>query len=72
MNKIDIKVLHDNKEGFSQKSITVAGWVKSCRGNGSFGFIDLTDGTSFKTLQVVFSKDKISIDIKDGPIFFLL
>ncbi|MBO5394965.1 MAG: asparagine--tRNA ligase [Clostridia bacterium] len=60
MKKIDIKYLYDNKEAMGGQMITVAGWVKSCRGNGTFGFIDLTDGTTFKTLQIVFSKDKLS------------
>ena len=60
MKKVDIKYLYDNQQEMADKQITVAGWVKSCRGNGTFGFIDLTDGTSFKTLQIVFSKDKIA------------
>ncbi|MBE7073777.1 MAG: asparagine--tRNA ligase [Clostridiales bacterium] len=59
MKKTDIKALYDNKEALTGNEVVVAGWVKSCRGNGSFGFIDLTDGTCFKTLQVVFSKDKL-------------
>jgi len=60
MKKVDIKCLYDNKDRLSQDAIVIAGWVKSCRGNGSFGFIDLTDGTCFKTLQIVFSKDKLA------------
>lgn len=59
MKKIDIKLLHENIEKFTSRQITVAGWVRSCRGNGAFGFIDLNDGTSFKGLQVVITKEKI-------------
>lgn len=59
MKKVDVKCLYDNKDNLDGKEIIVAGWVKSCRGNGSFGFIDLTDGTSFKTLQIVFTKEKL-------------
>ncbi len=59
MKKLDIKLLHDDIKGYVDKEIVVAGWVKSCRGNGSFGFIDLNDGTSFKGVQIVFNKDKI-------------
>ncbi|MBP3345145.1 MAG: asparagine--tRNA ligase [Clostridia bacterium] len=59
MKKVDVKCLYDNKDNLDGKEIVVAGWVKSCRGNGSFGFIDLTDGTSFKTLQIVFTKEKL-------------
>ncbi len=60
MKKVDIKLLHTNIKDYTEKKITVAGWVRSCRGNGNFGFIDLNDGTSFKGLQIVFNKDKIS------------
>ncbi len=59
MRKIDIAELYKAKESFGGKSILVAGWVKSVRDVKSFGFIDLTDGTSFKTLQVVFNRDKV-------------
>ena len=59
MKKLDIKLLHDDVKSYVDKEIVVAGWVKSCRGNGSFGFIDLNDGTSFKGVQIVFNKDKI-------------
>ena len=60
MKKIDIKSLHDDCTKYSDKEIIVAGWVKSCRGNGNFGFIDLNDGTAFKGMQVVFSKEKLA------------
>ena len=59
MKKLDIKLLHDDVKSYVDKEVVVAGWVKSCRGNGSFGFIDLNDGTSFKGVQIVFNKDKI-------------
>ena len=59
MKKLDIKLLHDDVKSYVDKEVFVAGWVKSCRGNGSFGFIDLNDGTSFKGVQIVFNKDKI-------------
>src|SRR5574344_1034529 len=46
--------LQKSMRDFDGKEITVAGWVKSVRANGSIGFIDLNDGTSFKGIQVVF------------------
>lgn len=59
MKKVDIALLHKDKDKFAQKEIITAGWVKSSRSNGSLGFLDLNDGTSFKGLQVVFTKDDI-------------
>ncbi len=60
MKKVDIKLIHQNKEKFGGQEVVVAGWVKSSRSNGTFGFIDLNDGTSFKGLQIVFTKDKLA------------
>ena len=60
MKKVDIKIVHQDKEKLSGKELVVAGWVKSSRSNGTFGFIDLNDGTSFKGLQIVFTKSNIS------------
>ncbi len=60
MIKEDIKSIYDKLASFAEKEIVVAGWVKSCRTNGKFGFIELTDGTCFKSLQIFFDKDKIS------------
>lgn len=60
MKKVDIKLIHQDKEKFGGQEVVVAGWVKSSRSNGTFGFIDLNDGTSFKGLQIVFTKDKLA------------
>lgn len=60
MKKVDIKLIHQDKEKFGGQEVIVAGWVKSSRSNGTFGFIDLNDGTSFKSLQIVFTKDKLA------------
>ena len=34
--------------------VTVSGWIKNHRKQAKFGFIDLNDGTSFNSLQVVY------------------
>ena len=54
MEKIDIKTLYDDSAKFEGKEISVAGWVKTVRSSKYFGFIELSDGTSFKGLQIVF------------------
>ncbi len=59
MKKIDIKEIFDNPNGYSQKTITVGGWVRSVRDLKSFGFIDLNDGSCFKGAQIVLNSDKI-------------
>ena len=49
---LDVKDLY--KESYIDKEITISGWVKSHRKQAHFGFIDLSDGTHFKGLQVVY------------------
>ena len=49
---IDIqKVLKD--KSFIDKEVTVCGWIKTSRSSKNFGFIELNDGSSFKSLQIV-------------------
>lgn len=61
MNKFDIKSLYSNPQS-APKNLTISGWVRSVRDNGSFGFIDLTDGTYFKSIQVVFDNNLSNYD----------
>ena len=40
--------------------ITVAGWAKTVRDSKNIGFIELSDGSSFKNLQVVFEAARLA------------
>ena len=40
--------------------ITVCGWAKNIRDSKNIGFIALSDGGSFKTLQVVLEAGKLA------------
>ena len=37
--------------------ITVCGWVRTVRDGKNLGFIELADGTCFKTVQIVYEKN---------------
>lgn len=54
---VTVRELYRDKEGFADKEITVAGWVRSIRASNAFGFIELNDGTFFSNLQVVFESE---------------
>lgn len=54
MDLTDIRNLYKNTEEYIEKDITVGGWVRSNRDQKSFGFLTLSDGTYFNTLQVVY------------------
>ena len=53
---IDIRDLYE--KDYIGKEITISGWIKNHRKQAHFGFIDLSDGTYFKNLQVVYD-DKL-------------
>ena len=54
-----IKSIYADQSAFDGKEITVGGWARSIRDSKAFGFIDLYDGSCFKTMQVVFEREKI-------------
>ena len=53
---IDIRDLYE--KDYIGKEITISGWIRNHRKQAHFGFIDLSDGTYFKNLQVVYD-DKL-------------
>ena len=57
MKKIDIRDLWQNYNNLNGNKVVLAGWVKTVRDLKNFGFIELTDGTNFKSVQVVFNND---------------
>ena len=54
-----IKSIYLAPEAFGGKTVTVGGWVRNLRDSKAFGFIDLNDGSYFKSVQVVFERDII-------------
>ena len=55
-----IREIYESPESFGGKSVTVGGWVRNLRDSKAFGFIDLNDGSYFKSVQVVFERDIIN------------
>ena len=52
-----IKELQKDSEKYLDKEIEVSGWIRNHRPQKEFGFIDFSDGTSFKHLQVVYTNE---------------
>ena len=53
----EIRDLFADPAAFDGKKITAGGWIRNNRDSKAIGFIVLNDGTCFKTLQVVYSKE---------------
>jgi asparaginyl-tRNA synthetase len=51
---IYIKELYRESAKYADKEVIIAGWVRTLRGSKKFGFIEINDGTFFKSVQVVF------------------
>ena len=52
-----LKELQKEESRYINKEIEISGWIRNHRPQKEFGFIDFSDGTSFKHLQVVYTKD---------------
>jgi asparaginyl-tRNA synthetase len=53
MDLVRVRDLYKETEKYKDKEIKVGGWVRSIRASKNFGFIVVSDGTFFKTLQIV-------------------
>ena len=60
MKREFIKDLYENAEAYGGKTVTLGGWVRNLRDSKAFGFIDLNDGSYFKSAQVVFEREKLA------------
>ena len=57
MQEIRLRDLHRNSAEYAEKNITVNGWVRTNRNNNHFGFIELNDGSFFKSVQIVYDEE---------------
>nr|MBP3259136.1 asparagine--tRNA ligase [Bacilli bacterium] len=51
---MDLKELYLDIEKYLDKEITLQGWIRNHRKQKEFGFIDFSDGTCFKHMQLVY------------------
>ena len=54
MDLVTVRELYKNREAYLDKEVSIGGWVRSVRASKAFGFIVVSDGTYFETLQVVY------------------
>ncbi|MBO4953736.1 MAG: asparagine--tRNA ligase [Clostridia bacterium] len=54
MKDMDIKTLFRDSASYADQTVTVSGFVRTVRASNAFGFIELNDGTFFKSVQIVF------------------
>lgn len=54
---ISIRDIYKREKEFIDREINIQGWIKTSRSSKNFAFIELTDGTIFNSLQIVYGKD---------------
>ena len=60
MKRQKISGIFADAEALGGQSMTVCGWVRTVRDMKNFGFIELNDGSCFKSLQVVFERGSLN------------
>lgn len=59
MDRLMIKRLFAESDRYADKTVTVCGWARTIRDSKAFGFVELNDGSCFKSLQIVFEQNVI-------------
>ncbi len=60
MKRTTIKELYRSQSLAGGQRVRVAGWVRSIRASGAFGFVMLNDGSFFEGLQVVAEQSRLN------------
>ena len=55
---MDVRELYEKIDELMDKEVTLSGWVRNHRKQKEFGFIDFSDGTCFRHVQLVYT-DKL-------------
>lgn len=60
MKELLLRELFRNTEQYKGEEVLVRGWVRNNRNSNKFGFIELNDGSFFKSVQVVYEEEFIN------------
>ena len=70
MAEVTVRQLFRETEKYADSEVTVRGWIRTNRGSNKFGFVELNDGSFFKSIQVVYEADFLDnyAEIAKAPI----
>ncbi|MBR5533675.1 MAG: asparagine--tRNA ligase [Ruminiclostridium sp.] len=60
MQRTEIARLFADMEQYGGQEVTVCGWVRTSRDMKNFGFIELNDGSCFKSIQIVMDAESLA------------
>ncbi len=59
---MEIRKIYESYKDLIDKEITIKGWIRFHRKQKEIGFMEISDGTCFKRVQVVYDKDSKDFD----------
>lgn len=59
MKYTTVSQLYASPDAYFDKQITVCGWVRTIRDSKNFAFVELNDGSHFKSLQIVLESSRL-------------
>lgn len=59
MKDTQLKQLFTCSDDYTGKEVVVRGWIRTNRSSNKFGFVEINDGSYFKSIQVVYEEDII-------------
>jgi len=59
MNTLTVKKIYKNPQFYINKHLTLNGWIRTIRDSKTLGFIELNDGSFFKSIQIVFEEGSL-------------
>ena len=70
MAEVTVRELFRQTENYADQEVVVRGWVRTNRGSNKFGFIELNDGSFFKSVQIVYEAEILDnfTEISKAPI----
>ncbi len=60
MDRIFVKDLFGNSTSFKDAHVLVKGWARTIRDSKAFAFMELNDGSYFKSVQIVIDREAVS------------
>ena len=60
MKHTDIKKLFEDAEQYVDSSVVICGWVRTARDSKNVSFLEVNDGTCFRSIQLVIDKEKMA------------
>ena len=60
MQRTEIRKLFENPKALIGQRIRTDGWVRTVRDSKNFGFIELNDGSHFKSLQIILERETLA------------